>query len=166
MREILFRGKCVDSGEWVFGYYTELPEGDIGGTLMAGTNELLCEDTADYIISIETKQCPSFSPAYPIQVFDVDWCKVRCQTVGQYTGFTDKNGKRIFEGDIVRFDYVKDDGNDAHEDFLIFFEKGAFRAQYLGNIKCAPTTFDDIAIDEGYVVGNKWDNPELLEVKK
>ena len=88
------------------------------------------------------------------------------ETVGQFTGLYDKNDTRIFEGDIVRFDYVNDEGNDAHEDFLIFFEKGAFRAQYLGNVKCAPNTFDEIGIDEGYVVGNKWDNPELLEVKK
>ena len=88
------------------------------------------------------------------------------ETVGQHTGFFDKNNKRIFEGDIVRFDYVDDEGNDSHEDFLIIFASGAFRAQYLGNIKCAPNIFDDIAIDEGYVVGNKWDNPELLEVKK
>lgn len=163
MREILFRGKCVDSGEWVFGYYTELPEGDIGGTLMAGANELLCEDTAAYIISIETKECPSFSPAYPIQVFDADWCKVRPETVGQYTGARSYDGKRIFEGDIVRFDYVDDDGNDSHKDFLIIFAGGAFRAQYLGKIKGAPAVFDD---DGGYVVGNKWDNPELLEVKE
>lgn len=88
------------------------------------------------------------------------------ETVGQYTGARGYDGKRIFEGDVVRFDYVDDDGNDSHEDFLIIFKKGAFRAQYLGNIKCAPNIFDDIAIDEGYVVGNKWDNPELLEVKK
>lgn len=88
------------------------------------------------------------------------------ETVGQFTGLYDKNGTRIFEGDIVRFDYVNDDGNDAAEDFLIIFEKGAFRAQYLGNIKCAPNIFDDIAIEESYIVGNKWDNPELLEVKK
>ena len=59
------------------------------------------------------------------------------------------------------------DGNDSHEDFLIFFAKGAFFAQYLGNIKCAPNTlYDEIGVEECYVVGNKWDNPELLEMKK
>lgn len=57
--------------------------------------------------------------------------------------------------------FIMINGKDA-----LMFKKGAVRAQFLGNVKCAPTTFDDIAIDEGYVVGNKWDNPELLEVKK
>lgn len=85
------------------------------------------------------------------------------KTVGQFTGLTDKNGKRIFEGDIVRFDYMNDDGNDAAEDFLIFYMKGAFCAQYLGNIKCPPNI---LHIEESYVIGNKWDNPELLEMKK
>lgn len=88
------------------------------------------------------------------------------ETVGQYSGVRGYDDNSIYEGDIVRFDYVDDDGNDSHEDFLIIFENGAFRAQYLGNLKCAPNTFDEIGIGECYVVGNKWDNPELLEAKK
>lgn len=161
MREILFRGKRVDNGEWVFGYYTELPEGDIGGTLMAGTNELLCEDTAAYIISIETKQCPSFSPAYPIQVFDADWCKVRPQTVGQYTGLTDKNGKKIFEGDIMV-------AKGATRPFMIAWDGLGWKMyMYDGKrIKYAYECNDIRYMRSSEVIGNKWDNPELLEVKK
>lgn len=94
-----------------------------------------------------------------LQILD----EVDPETVGQFTGLYDKNGKRIFEGDIVRFDYVNDDGNDAAEDFLIFYTKGAFCAQYLGNIKC-PSNI--LHIKQRYVIGNKWDNPELLGVKK
>lgn len=136
MREILFRGKRIDNGELIEGFYAK--SGD--KTFILIDNDF----TVGYVIMKEV---------YP-------------ETVGQYTGLKDKDGKRIFEGDIVRFDYVNDDGNDAAEDFLIIFEEGAFRAQYLGNIKCAPNIFDDIAIEESYIVGNKWDNPELLEVKK
>ena len=137
MREILFRGKRIDNGELIEGFYAK--SGD-------KTFILIDNDFAvGYVIMKEV---------YP-------------ETVGQYTGLTDKNGKRIFEGDIVRFDYVNDEGNDAHEDFLIFFEEGVFRAQFLGNIKCAPNIlYDEIGTDECYVVGNKWDNPELLEMKK
>lgn len=136
MREILFRGNRVDNGELIEGFYAK--SGD-------RTFILIDNDFAvGYVIMKEV---------YP-------------ESVGQYTGLTDKNGKRIFEGDIVRFDYVNDDGNDADEDFLIIFANGAFCAQYFGNIKCAPNTFDEIVINECYVVGNKWDNPELLEVKR
>lgn len=164
MREILFRGKAVDSGEWVFGYYAELPEGDIGATLMTGTDELLCEDTAAYIISIETKQCPSFSPAYPIQVFDVDLCKVHRETVGQYTGLTDKNGKKIFERDIVNYTGMpKIYMIDFDEEFLhySFF----YYDKELKIIRCAGfvNKTDGKSIE---VIGNIHDNPELLKVEK
>ena len=146
MREILFRGKCVDSGEWVYGNLIEDKWGDDNGNTIYA---ILQDRVAPYMAELWT----------PVRVIP--------ETVGQYTGLKDKDGRRIFEGDIVRFDYVNDDGNDAAEDFLIFFAKGAFRAQYLGNIKCAPNTlYDEIGTDECYVVGNKWDNPELLEVKK
>lgn len=133
MREILFRGKRVYNRKWITGYYSYYET---------------CHD--HFIITDMSYGVPDIEQVYP-------------ETVGEYTGFTDNNGKKIFEGDIVRFDYVDDDGNDSHEDFLIIFIGGAFRAQRLGNIKCVPAVFDD---DGGYVVGNKWDNPELLEVKK
>ena len=133
MREILCRGKRVDNGEWVY-------------------SSFIMQDKEYKLLSTE------------VELFDGEkWRAVIPETVGEYTGLKDKNGKKIFEGDIVRFDYVNDEGNDSHEDFLIIFVKG-FRAQYLGNIKCAPNTlYDEIGNEEGYVVGNKWDNPELLE---
>lgn len=88
------------------------------------------------------------------------------ESVGQYTGVYDKFDECIFEGDIVRFDYEDDDGKYAPEDFLIIFENGAFKAQYLSNRECKPHTFDEIDITESRIIGNQWDNPELLEVKK
>lgn len=136
MREIEFRGKCVVTGEWLYGDLVHLDDGKNTFTCIYGHG------------------------------FGYRQGEVKSNTIGQFVGAKDVVGRRIFEGDIVRFDYENDEGKYSHEDFLIDFANGAFRAQYLGNLKCAPNTFDEIGINECYVVGNKWDNPELLEVKK
>lgn len=71
MREILFRGKRVDNGEWVYGWYAPL----------------VCNDKT-VIPSIKDSN-------------GIVW-KVERGTVGQFIGLCDKNGKKIFESDIVK----------------------------------------------------------------
>lgn len=73
MREILFRGKQADSGKWVYGFISGLNDDEYGIPMTMNDTECLC----DIIVN-------------PI-------------TVGQYTGLTDKNGRRVFEGDICWF---------------------------------------------------------------
>lgn len=84
MREILFRGKRHDNGEWVYG-------------------SLLVEHYTGEEIH-EHYRCLIYSPdgrvPWSFIIYDVD-----PETVGQYTGLTDQNEKKVFEGDIVKMHY-------------------------------------------------------------
>lgn len=78
--------------------------------------------------------------------------KVIPETVGQYTGLTDKNGKRIFEGDIVKI---------KGKTRYIFYGSSGFRHTNYGEY--ADTLENVFTVVDCEVIGNKIDNPELLK---
>ena len=125
MREILFRGKRLDDGEWVYGSFCMDALEQFNG---------LCG--VDGFIRLYDKAKGK------MQTYEVDR-----ETVGQYTGLKDKNGNRIFDGDILSI------WNESHD--VVVFEDGAF---YLENTSI-PMRF----ANKFDVIGNITDNPELLE---
>lgn len=136
MREILFRGKRVDNGEWETGYYVR-----------ANYHWHKHGIHKDWIVTGACSNGGWFAlhGRYPV-VSD---------TVGQYTGLLDKNGKRIFEGDIVR-------GRDALEKGLVV--EGYIDHQYgsfciVGDLMTHFRWMDY----EVEVIGNIYDHKELLD---
>ena len=125
IREVIFRGKRTDNGEWI--------EGSLLGIDW-------CDKPSTY----------SIAPNTPVSVF----YSVIPETVGQYTGLTDKNGVRIFEGDIVSL--VKHDG--------LIYKVVYVPCRYeLVNSKGVNCFVLDIYKSENIeVIGNIYDNPELL----
>ena len=139
MREILFRGKRMDDGEWVEGYLVKA----VGGECM--------------ILPVTTEHCggAEFSEGY------------HCDptTVGQYTGLKDKNGKRIFEGDIVAqnwYDY--DEPRDDSFGKVVFCEYDcSFSVMDVNKDGFMPLGRCGSYHWEVEVIGNIHDNPELLK---
>lgn len=132
-REILFRGKRIDNGEWVEGYFCKWP--------CVSWKELSCV----------------IVPVIGLENGIAEQAIVDPATVGQYTGLTDKNGKRIFEGDVMEFDAYG-----YHYRGVVCFFDGNFCVTC---IRPAASPFLDVAIKqhEAICVGNIHDNAELLE---
>ena len=142
MREILFRGK-MDNGEWVYGSFCMDAREQFNG---------LCG--VDGFIRLYDKAKGK------MQTYEVDR-----ETVGQYTGLMDKNGKRIFEGDIVAqnwYDY--DEPRDDSFGKVVFCEYDcSFSVMDVNKDGFMPLGRCGSYHWEVEVIGNIHDNPELLK---
>lgn len=152
MREILFRGKRTNNGEWV------------EGSLFAGDNGEceICFGTPRVRITYD----------------------VAPETVGQFTGLYDKNGTKIFEGDVIRYADIYDyncyleslENEEAYEgceysnifavDEVVFCNAIGYPAFDLNKHSFEVNGLSELQESGAYhyeVIGNVWDNPKLLE---
>ena len=147
MREILFRGKRMDNGEWVVGNYVYRPK-------LKGERYIVTYNAAGSNM----------------------WFLVDPATIGQYTGLTDKNVKRIFEGDYLDgFEYpfyrAEDDIHNYYAEVVWFDDPPAFglyTIMYLdANVRGISEGNADYMADfephNWEVIGNIHDNPERLK---
>ena len=150
MREIKFRGKRVDNGEWVYG----LPVN-------------YCNKT--YILVLTDFEEERVYEQYPHKEM---WpYEVIPETVGQYTGLKDTNGQRIFEGDIIS--YLHDDWIEPEVGVVKYMSDDGYPAFELEHspvfddehyvVECNMLALLDQSGDYSYfVAGNIYDNPELM----
>jgi hypothetical protein len=131
-REIKFRGKRLDNKEWVYGFYIHYQ-----GWHYIVTPEYFNEGCSD---------CGS-----PFAV----WHLVDIETVGQYTGLKDKNGKEIYEGDIFHL-------GDINIKYIVEWIDTGFMGRQNGNTSSVGLEYWQDKIE---VVGNIYENKELLEVE-
>lgn len=125
MKTIKFRGKRIDNGEWVYGNFSDMS--DIVSTWF-------------FIELAENGQRLRYM--------------VDPETVGQFTGLTDKNGKHIYEGDIVHYEGITSNGNPVIRKVIYNEERCQFMAE-MYQIECP-------SMVKCTIIGNIHDNPELL----
>lgn len=135
MREILFRGKSKDNGKWVEGFYHCVTDN-------------YTPKNIHYITTFKRIDNGEIVLTGPFEVIP--------ETVGQYTGLKDKNGRKIFEGDIVRY------GTDIYE--VVFGTRCG--CGYFGIKMSHIETWNFCNITPANlmeIIGNIHDDPELLK---
>lgn len=129
-REILFRGKCMDNGEWLFGDLRHIFHGEYRTHIVDNSNGL-----NNGVCGLE----------------------VDSSTIGQFTGLTDRNGTKIFEGDVIEY-------TDGCNDWLGAVKYASDDAQFVvrfigGDVE----SFDNLYSGDCEVIGNIYDNSEFKE---
>lgn len=145
MRTIKFRGKRVDNGEWVYGHYVATPLRQSDGFIYF-IYEIIKEFDGD-----------TFDTAYNQYLREIN-----PETVGQFTGLTDLNGKEIYEGDILE---TCDPKATKSGRMYVYFQDGMFCAKVDWSDEIIPLIVygNEIVKEFIQVIGNIHDNPELLK---
>lgn len=155
MREILFRAKGANDERWFTGSY-------------------YCTADTTYCFKEDYSAHPQNTKHYILFDEPTDWglpnrklqASIRPETVSQYTGLTDKNGNKIFEGDILeaRFDELFPENSTRMKVLFVADERGCgfFSKEPVCDLA---ELLDVFTARQSEVIGNIYDNPELLEVE-
>ena len=145
MREILFRAKRLGNGKWVEGF----PIFDFADCSLKRNGKCVCEHDGDLLCFY----------GWIDELHEYDEVEVDPETVCQYTGLTDKDGRKIFEGDICQIHSSSIDEEEGYFGVEWNEEKAGF--ELCG--ESLAVDFDCIFGHECEVTGNIFDNPGLLQ---
>lgn len=141
MREILFKAKRKDNGEWV--------EGSL----------IIAEGSVAYIIRSKSK---AFIPKGESIICSAECYEINPETLCQYTGLTDKNGRKIWENDILKANL-----DESHPEDITYIKILWNECRFCVNENYS-TDIDALEkwdAEHFQVCGNIFDNAELLEVE-
>ena len=150
MREILFRGQTRKKGEKVRLDGSPIDSNWVYGGIFPNN------EGGDFAIIYQQ---------YP----KIEKYTVYVDTVGQFTGLTDKNGRKIFEGDIIHLEYSQVFfGGEYFGEYTaeVSYKEGCFITNGINNGDEIETPLSGFDNDELEIIGNIHDNPEMLEVTK
>ena len=148
-REILFRGKLLRTGEWIEGYYCKTSD-----TTYAFSEDYDRHPVPEHHCILVDEITDWGLPNRPT-LHEVDPV-----TIGQYTGLKDRNGKRIWDGDILLF--TNTDNEQSLYD--VRWDYHRWLVQMHGDYSAMPDDLDDFFCQYAEVIGNIHDDQELLEV--